>query len=142
MTKFDHLYHYTDAATAKEIAKSRTIKAFAQQIYFDLIPNPRRSITIGPIIWLTINPILDSTVLAKLALAGREGELSQIKLPYVSDVGLGDFVDAKKLNPQHFSPLVETGRLAGSDYTCWRIVEGDLHLTEFETSLSLGWLKS
>jgi hypothetical protein len=139
-----NLYHYTYRMSAQEIGKSGRIQAQRCRVYMDMVPNKSRSFETMPIVWLTINPILDAVVLTKLTAAGwGPKSLSRVKLPYICDVGLGDFVEASNYVPSHFNPMVETGHMVGSDYTTWRIFEGDLDLSNvnFEVELDMSWLE-
>jgi len=64
------LYHYTDIESAGDIIRDGVIRATRIVLYRDMMPDPSRSREIGPLVWLTINPILDGTVLAKMRAVG------------------------------------------------------------------------
>lgn len=129
------LYHYTDVDTARAILLAGVLRAAKQRVYRDLAPDASRFLEIGPLAWLTINPILDGTVWAKLRLAGWPeivGSLARVSVPdELCDVGLGDYCDANGLDYDWFGPMVQTGRLAGSDCTTWRLHDRDIPQSEW-----------
>jgi hypothetical protein len=127
--KPEFLYHYTDAAAASEIRRRRVILAKSQILHKDMFGKDR-GFPAPPVVWLTINPILDGTVVSKLVLAGHkrlEGELHRVVLPGdYCDVGLGDFTEARGIDPEWWVWVVKTGEMAGSNYTTWRVVDHDV----------------
>jgi len=128
-----NLYHYTDSTAAAEIIRDGVIRASTMRVYRDLIPDVSRSIEIGPVVWLTINYILEGTTLFKLKRQNIEpvGGLVRFVTGYICDVGLADYCDRHKLDPEWFTPMVQTGKLAGSDYTTWRLLDRDIPKDEW-----------
>lgn len=120
------MYHYTDKLSLLEIFQDKSIKPFPTILHKDLFAQDKGFQT-EPIVWLTINPILDGTVVAKMQSAGWEtltGNLCRISLPTdYCDVGLGNYVDKTGIDPDWFQLMVQTGLLVGSHYTTWRLFE-------------------
>lgn len=124
------LYHYTDRVSAGEIRRSGLIKASPATLHERLTMDGKTYIT-EPIVWLTINPIWDGTVLAGLIVAGATtpvANLCRIVLPdlYAGDIGLWEYTQAKGIDPEWWRWAIYTGGLAGSDYTTWRLVDRDI----------------
>ncbi len=116
-----HLYHYTDSSGLDQILKDGEISPSTIKATKDLMPTEESEwLTIGPIVWLTINPIMDGTVLHKLC--GRDpSKLCRVVLPYLCDTGLGEYCDQHGVDPSWLIPMVQTGKMVGSDYTTWRL---------------------
>jgi hypothetical protein len=131
----DHLYHYTDEASIKKIIGAGRIRPAAMTVYRDVYMRDK-GLLLDPVIWLTINPILDGTIFIKMRGVDKGfdpvGKLHRIVLPRkLTDEGLGEYVDRKKLDPDWFTLLVETGVLAGSNYTTWRLIERAIPATQW-----------
>lgn len=129
------LYHYTDLHSARDIQRTGVIRAVETIIYRDLVPQAERSLTLPPLVWLSTNPYLDGTVWAKMQLGGWPtplGNLCRIVVrPDLCDVGLGDYADLHKIDYDWFIPMVQTGKLSGSDYTAWRLHSADIPATDW-----------
>lgn len=115
------LYHYTDEDGLDGIQKAGEIRPASIRVTKDLTPGPAsRWLEIGPIVWLTINPVLDGTVLLKL-VNGDPRRLCRITVPYICDTGLAEYCDAEGIELDWLVPMVQTGQMAGSNYTTWRL---------------------
>lgn len=118
------LYHYTDRLSIADICRDGEIRANPQTLHKDLLGQDE-GLTTEPIVWLTINPILDGTVLWKMRAAGWDaipGNLCRVVIPAdYNDIGLGDYTDLMGIAPEWWMMVVQTGKMAGSDYTTWRI---------------------
>jgi hypothetical protein len=122
-------YHYTDRLNGAEILQAQRIRATKMTLYKD--PNGRFSGAHGfetpPIVWLTINPVMEMSVYFKLTGVGRwpEGLVNDIWRFCFPDeyepLGLAEFATAHRIDFGWFDWTVRTGHLVGSDYTCWRL---------------------
>lgn len=127
------LYHYTDRVSAEEIVAAGLIRACPITLHRDPFARDKGLYT-APIVWLSINPILDGTVATKLLLAGWSlvGDLYRVVLPAeYSCQSLPEYSEAAGIEPAWWEMSVATGRLAGSDYTTWRIVAHDIRSAEW-----------
>lgn len=125
------IYHYTDRISCREIVASREITPGKKTLYKHMLgafaPDAGPELEVGPLIWLTINPILDGTIATKLALAGwpvgMVGDLCRICLPdlYAGDIGLWEYTQAQGVDPDWWEWCIKTGVMVGSHYTTWRI---------------------
>lgn len=119
------LYHYTDRLSAAEIKREAVIRAMPMTLHRDMLGQDAGFRT-EAVVWLTINPILDGTVIAKMIAGGwpREltGDLYRFSLPDdYPCLSLGEYVDATGMDPDWWQWSVRTGQMAGSDYTTWRL---------------------
>lgn len=133
------LYHYTDRVSLASIRREGVIRASRQTCYRDVdgAHGGGPSHTTEPIVWLTINPIIEATVMVKLALAGWPkglvGDLGRVVLPdlYAADIGLWEYTQQAKIDPEWWQWVIRSGALIGSHYTCWRIVPRDVPAADF-----------
>jgi hypothetical protein len=134
VTEWPNLYHYTSRTAIAQIVRDGEIRPAPMRLYRDLLLADE-GVMSDPIVWLTINPIIETTIVARLAAAAREsrqalslaGELYRIVLPATySALSLGEYVDSRGMDPSLWDNVVLTGKMAGSDYTCWRLVESPI----------------
>lgn len=124
-------YHYTDRFSLADIRREGVIRAYPAVLYRDLL-RQGESLTTPPLVWLSSNPMLDLTVLAKMQAGGWPmppvGDLCRIVLPagYADDEGLGEYTERVGIDHDWWTCVVRTGAMAGSDYTTWRIVDRDI----------------
>lgn len=125
------LYHYTDRLSLADIRREGVIRAAPQTLHRDMLARDR-GLDTPPLVWLTINPVLDGTVVSKLVAAGwpetLTGDLCRVVLPagYAGDLGLGEWTEQVGIDPEWWTWVVRTGAMAGSDYTTWRICPRDI----------------
>lgn len=99
-------------------------------LYRDMLMRDRGYDT-PPIVWLTINPILEMTVVTKMTLGRMRdlvGQLHRVVLPdgYAGDLGLGEYTDQAGIDPDWWTCVVQTGAAVGSHYTTWRVCPRDI----------------
>lgn len=120
------IYHYTTRGAL--IVKSGVIKARPMLVFRDLMATDK--VELEPVVWFTINPILDGTVVISEAAQGvRLGPGDLWRFGVADDVaplGLAEWAEKHGHPPELFTYMVITGKLAGSDYTCWRVCEEDV----------------
>lgn len=119
------LYHYTDRHSAADILKAGCIRARSITLHKDMLGRDHGFAT-KPLVWLTINPIIEGTVIAKMRIGGWQspfvGDLWRFALPKdYAPFGLGEYSDQHKIADAWWEWTVRTGALAGSDYTTWRL---------------------
>jgi len=138
------LYHYTDRLSLADIRREGVIRAQPITLYRDLFGNGP-NITTPPIVWLTINPILDGTVVAKMMAGGWPksliGDLCRVVLPDEYEPrGLAEWTELHGIDGEWWNCAVQTGMLAGSDYTTWRIHDADIVATDWLRTETLSGL--
>jgi hypothetical protein len=131
------VYHYTGTVQLRGIVRDRRIRASPTRLYRDLARTEVARVT-EPIVWLSSNPIMEMTTYVKLAVtAGRlpadwdpVGTLCRVAIPYgyAGDQGLGEYTEAVGIPHADWRWNIRTGEMAGSNYTTWRIVRGDVPL--------------
>lgn len=116
------LYHYTDIENLESIQRCGEIRPHKIKVTKDLFPTERSEYkTIGPILWLTTNPVLEGTAIIKLC-HGKLERLRRIVLPPdYCDVGLGDYCDLHGIDYDWLTPMIQSGSLVGSHYSTWRL---------------------
>jgi hypothetical protein len=123
------VYHYTDLPGITGILADGLIRASPTRLYADLLMT-RVVRDTEPLVWLSINPIMEMTTMVKLMLDHPSpiGKIHRIAIPYgyAGDVGLGDYTEAKKIPYSDWRWNVLTGDHAGSHYTTWRLVTRDI----------------
>lgn len=87
--------------------------------------------TTPPLVWLTINPIMDLTVISKMMAGGWPQSLvGDLWRFVVADdhpcQSLGEYVDSIGMDPDWWDWTVRTGDMAGSNYTTWRLCAADI----------------
>jgi hypothetical protein len=125
------LYHYTDRLSCADIRREGVIRAAPLRLHRDLLARDEGEPTPTPIVWLTSNPVIDGTVLAKMVGAGWPpsliGDLCRIavRADYPA-LALGEYCDHHRMDARLWDCVVRTGALVGSDYTTWRLAETDI----------------
>jgi hypothetical protein len=122
------LYHYTDRLSAAEIIRDGSIRAQKLTLYKDVRGKAggSRGYETPPLVWLTINPIIEPTVCTKLIAGGWQkdfvNDLWRFSLPAeYAPMGLAEYSDAHCIDPSWWMWVVRSGALVGSDYTTWRL---------------------
>lgn len=122
------LYHYTDRVSGAEILTAKRIRASPITLYKGM--HGKHSGETGfktpPLVWLTINADLETTVYFKLiAMGWPEGlvnDLWRFVLPdEYAPLGLAEFAEAKKIDPSWWHWTVKSGEMVRSHYTAWRL---------------------
>lgn len=129
------MYHYTDRLSLDEIITSRVIRACSMTLHRDILGRDTGFET-PPLVWLTVNPILDGTIVSKMLSGGWPktliGDLCRVRLPEnYPAMGLADWTEAQGIAEDWWTWVVKTGHLAGSDYTTWRIASADVPASEW-----------
>lgn len=127
------LYHYTDRLSAADILRDGTIRAMPITLHRDMFAQDAGIVT-PPIIWLTINPVLDMTVVVKMIGAGWPkaliGDLCRVVVrddfPAQAFCDFVDAMDTAGIEPAWWDWTVRTGKMAGSDYTTWYVCQVDI----------------
>lgn len=123
------LYHYTDRLSGADICREGLIRAHSMRLHKDMYGQDQGLVT-PPLVWLTLNPVIEGTVVFKLINAGwkmRAGELWRIVLPAdYAPLGLAEYSDQHHIEPSWWEWTVRTGELAASDYTTWRLHSADI----------------
>jgi hypothetical protein len=117
-------YHYTDRYSAADILKARRIRAVAITLHKDIF-RQGHGLTTPPLVWLTINPTTEPSVVFKLIQGGWPkglvNDLWRFVLPAdYAPMGLAEYSDKHQIDPSWWECVLRTGEVAGSDYTTWR----------------------
>jgi hypothetical protein len=136
----DWLYHYTSRTALAAIRRDGIIRASPARLYrtLDMTDEPRLS---APLVWLTINPLIEMTVIAKLHAMGLPitGNLVRLVLPLdYTDLSLPEWCDQTGRDPEAWRWIVWTGQYVGSHYTTWRVVPHDIPTTAVDRVQRLG----
>lgn len=128
-------YHYTDRLTKDDILRDGRIKASPMRLHRDFLMRDEGLVT-PPLVWLTINPILEGTVVTKLMLANPTSKLFndlwRFELPdEYAPLGLAEFGDANNIDVEWFAWIIRTGEIACSNYTTWRCLQRDIPASDF-----------
>lgn len=123
------LYHYTFAECAEKIDREGVIKPARTDLYADIGATVIVDKT-TPIVWLTLNPIIDETILAKL-IAFREpspGSLARyvIDPEAVPAERLNAYVKRLKMDRRAWLWSIVTAGMLGVDLDLWRVVEAPI----------------
>lgn len=124
------LYHYTDRLSAADIRRDGVIRATPITLHRDMFARDK-GLETPPLVWLTVNPILDGTVITKMLVTGRPksliGDLWRfcVRNDYHCQ-SLGEYIDASGVDPAWWEWTVRTGSMAGSDYMTWRLCLADI----------------
>lgn len=125
------LYHYCERLTMADIMRDGVIRPSRQTLHKDMLGQDE-GLIVGPLIWLSSNPMMDLTIVAKMRNAGWPdmlvGDLCRVVLPdgYGGDVGLGEYTEAEGIDPRWWEWVVRSGAMVGSHYTTWRIVTKEI----------------
>ena len=132
--KPDWVYHYTGTSALRKIIRDGVIRAGRTRLYRDLLMTEVARDT-EPIVWLSVNPMLEMTTAVKLGVEGKGliGSIARIALPYgyADDVGLGEYTEALGVPHEDWLWNIKTGDMAGSHYTTWRIVTHDIPVADW-----------
>lgn len=137
------LYHYTTREAAASILRDGMIRPRAQTLYSDVLASVP-ILTTEPIVWLTINPVIEMTVVNKFVAAklpwATPGEIWRFAVAdgYGGDLGLGDYTELVGIDHSAWEWVVKTGHLVGSNYTTWRIVRGGIPRADWLSLESFG----
>jgi hypothetical protein len=122
------IYHYTDRLSAAEILRDGRIRARPTTLYKDVhgAAGGSRGYTTPPLIWLSINPLVEPTIVWKLIGAGWPkrlvNDLWRFVLPAsYAPMGLAEYSDANRIDTAWWQWVVQSGAMVGSDYTTWRL---------------------
>jgi hypothetical protein len=125
----DWAYHYTGTLQLRAIVRDGVIRAGPTRLYRDLAMT-RVARDTEPIVWLSTNPTLEMTTAIKLGLDGHRlvGSICRLAVPYgyAGDLGLAEYTELVGIPHEDWKWNVRTGEMAGSNYTTWRIVRGDV----------------
>lgn len=130
------LYHYTDRLTAADIIQCGLIRARSLTLHRDLLGQDEGRVT-APLVWLSSNPVIESTVAAKLWAAGWPrsliGDLYRFAVADdYAPLGLGEFADQSGIEHEWWEWIVRTGALVGSHYTTWRCYPGNIAAADWQ----------
>lgn len=127
---YDRLYHYCDRLTAADIRRDGVIRAAPLTLHRDMLARDEGLVT-PPIVWLTINPIMDGTIVGKMIAGGWPktlvGDLCRFALPGdYAPLGLAEYTESVGIDHAWWDWAVRTGEMAGSNYTTWRVLARDI----------------
>lgn len=145
------VFHYTGPEGIAGILKDGLIRASPTPLYRDLAFSDLIRQT-EPVVWLSINPIMEMTTLVKLSIDHPNPieTVFRVALPYgyAGDLGLGEYTEAKGIPHQDWLWSIRTGEMAGSNYTTWRVCPRDIpradwvaveRLASFDKDLGFLW---
>lgn len=124
------LYHYTDRLSLDDIRRDGRIRATSITLHRDLMGRDQ-GLTTMPIVWLTVDSRIESTVAGKMIAAGWPrgliGDLCRIVVrPDIETASLSEHIVASAIDPDWWRMTVATAALVGSSHRDWRIVERDI----------------
>lgn len=125
-------YHYTDRLTVQDILRAKCIEAHELTLYRDMIVRPdSRTLKTPPLVWLSTDPIIESTVEMKLISAGWPADMTGNLWRFVfpdeySQMGLAEYSEAHQIDFEWWRWVVISGDLVGSSYTMWRCHPRDI----------------
>lgn len=124
------LYHYTLRAGLDGILRDRVIQARSMPLYRTMMATDTPTIS-PPLVWLTINPVIEGTVAVTLLQARTPlpWNLFRLVLPRdYTDLSLPEWCDQAGSPIELWEMVVRTANMAGSSYTTWRVVPHDIPL--------------
>lgn len=130
------LHHYTDHLTLADIRTAGVLRAQQQTLHRDLLARDA-GIATPPLIWFTINPEFDGTIVSKMLAAGwpmdMVGRLARLSIhdDYPGVMLLEEFSAHAGIERDWWDMVIRTGALARSNWEHWRIVTRDIPATEW-----------
>lgn len=121
------IYHYTTLASAASIRRESLLRAYPVIVYQDL--SCRERVELAPAVWFTTDADLDGPVAVKAALGGITPDQSRAFWRFAVVDTLPDlptWAHTHDYPPELFRWMILTGKLAGSEYTDWRLAGGDV----------------
>lgn len=129
-------FHYTDRLSGREILQSKCIRAKATTLHKDMMGKDA-GLQTPPLVWLSINPVLEGTTFSKLTIAGGwstglVNDLWRFVFPReYAPLGLAEYADHVKIDLDWFGWMVRTGEIMCSNYTTWRCCPRDIPSTDW-----------
>jgi hypothetical protein len=126
----DLQYHYTDRLSGAQILKAGRIRTHKQTLYKNAsgAAGGGHGFTTPPILWLSVNPIIDGTIHAKIAgtrwpdVEPLVQNIWRFVLPKdYATVGLIEYSTAQRIDLAWWKWVVVSGELARAHYMTWRI---------------------
>jgi len=124
------LYHYTDRLSGAEIRHAGIIRATPITLHRDMF-GADKGLQTKPIVWLTVNPIFEGTVVSKLFASGWPRKLiGDIWRIGVADdyqcQPLDDYTASAGIDHDWWDWTIRTGKMVQSFAADWRICDRDI----------------
>lgn len=131
------LYHYTDRLSLADIRRDGVLRTRPMTLYRDMFARGPSKRT-PPVVNLTLNPVFEGTIIAKMQAAGwpRElvGDLCRVAIPD-NHPGLLAWSDwAKCVEPEWWEWVIRTAAMARSYPEDWVMATEDIPASAWATT--------